>query len=223
MVLNGPLSYSYAAGQWTFTLQAQNTGSQTYNNVEFVPEFLWDTATSPYPALSWNNIAQDWTGNGDNSPSPATTPARAPRRRSICPSARRTLRHPLAAIPWRPWPRLPRPIPPRPFRWGILDRGRRRISPSFAPPTTSTPPSPASSSSRSRGRCGRQTISPTPKRHLRNLGRRSVHLRQRAHGHLDRAASGPPAGGTPVIVSGLNFSGANTVYFALMALLSVRA
>ena len=65
MVLNGPISDSYSGGQWSFVLQAQNTGSQTYTDVDFVPEFLWDTATLPYTALNWNNVAQDWTGNGD--------------------------------------------------------------------------------------------------------------------------------------------------------------
>jgi hypothetical protein len=47
------LGYSYGSGQWNFNLKASNTGSQTYNDVNLVFQFVWDTATTPRPSLTF--------------------------------------------------------------------------------------------------------------------------------------------------------------------------
>jgi hypothetical protein len=60
------LSNSYSGGQWTFGLQASNTGTQTYNDVNLVFQFAWDTATTPRPSLTFAS-SNSWTLSGSDS------------------------------------------------------------------------------------------------------------------------------------------------------------
>jgi hypothetical protein len=55
---------SYSGGQWHFALTATNTGTQTYNDVNLVGQFLWDTATSPQTALTYSN-SNSWKSGAD--------------------------------------------------------------------------------------------------------------------------------------------------------------
>ena len=62
MVLSPAGDPSYADGEWTFPLQASNTGSQTYNDVNLVEQFVWDNANIPGSenALTWNTSGGTW-------------------------------------------------------------------------------------------------------------------------------------------------------------------
>ncbi len=64
MVLNYFGGASYNAGQWTIPLQASNTGSQTYNDVNLVEQFVWDNSngTNELP-LAWSTANQNWTNS----------------------------------------------------------------------------------------------------------------------------------------------------------------
>jgi hypothetical protein len=83
------LSQGYSGGQWNFTLKATNTGSNTYNNVNLMLQFVWDQLTSPESALTYTNsnswggtVVSGTTTNSDSfsfggygiGASPATTP-----------------------------------------------------------------------------------------------------------------------------------------------------
>ena len=59
-------SYDPTHSQWTFDLVASNTGTQTYNDVSLVAQFVWDTngGTTPYTALTYTN-SNNWAGNND--------------------------------------------------------------------------------------------------------------------------------------------------------------
>ncbi len=87
-LVNSSTSYDNVNGQWNFTLQATNTGSNTYNNVNLMLQFVWDQVSPPAPpegALTYTN-SNSWSGIvGSNTDSmtfsgygigsnPATTP-----------------------------------------------------------------------------------------------------------------------------------------------------
>jgi hypothetical protein len=57
------LSHSQTGSQWTITLKATNTGSNTYNNVNLVEQFVWDQVTMPEPALTYAS-SNSWSGTG---------------------------------------------------------------------------------------------------------------------------------------------------------------
>jgi hypothetical protein len=57
----GVVSSSYSGGKWNFTLKATNTGSNTYNDVNLMLQFVWDKATSPESALTYTN-SNSWGG-----------------------------------------------------------------------------------------------------------------------------------------------------------------
>jgi hypothetical protein len=60
------LSYSNTNSQYTFTLQAANTGSQTYNDVDLVEQFVWDNSSpSNEVPLTWSTPNQNWTNASD--------------------------------------------------------------------------------------------------------------------------------------------------------------
>jgi hypothetical protein len=62
MVLSGTGNNS--GGQSTITLIASNTGTQTYNDVNLVFQFVWDAATAPETALGFTS-SNSWAGSGD--------------------------------------------------------------------------------------------------------------------------------------------------------------
>jgi hypothetical protein len=76
---------TYSGGQWNFTFTATNTGSNTYNNVNLMWQFVWDQATNPFSALTYTN-SNSWGGTVNSvsdsfsfggygiGASPATTP-----------------------------------------------------------------------------------------------------------------------------------------------------
>ena len=60
------LSYSNTNSQYTFTLQAANTGSQTYNDVDLVEQFVLDNSSpSNEVPLTWSTPNQNWTNASD--------------------------------------------------------------------------------------------------------------------------------------------------------------
>ena len=70
---------SYSGGQWNFTLQASNTGSDTYNDVNLMLQFVWDQAKPPAPpesALTYTS-SNSWGGVVNSTTQPTRLPARA--------------------------------------------------------------------------------------------------------------------------------------------------
>ncbi len=84
-LVNSATAYDNVNGRWNFTLQATNTGSDTYNNVNLMLQFIWSQATNPEGALTYTN-SNSWAGTVNSvsdsmtfsgygiGASPATTP-----------------------------------------------------------------------------------------------------------------------------------------------------
>ena len=134
MVLNGPISYSYSGGQ----LDLRSAGPE--HRLSDVHGRRFRAASSsgtpprrPTRRLSWNNVAQDWTGNGDTFSmaaitwgGPPTPPLYLPLDQTNAPTL--VGRQSDA----RPWPRLRHFLRSRRFRWELSGRRNGELHPDLS-------------------------------------------------------------------------------------------